>query len=218
MQTFRTSGCAKHGHREVTVQFNERPVIPNGERLLISYFEDAVGKGTQFKPGQTIGIGGQMLRLTERADGTLGVEEPVPSPHEEWLEQIDRTVAEVMIQRYVCDSVKLALAYPQPGASCLVAECAQDADAFVMSRVAVDGMPDHASGWMLSCTEDHEHSDRMGLPLLALSALKHEAVKFLALPVNTVVLVTPDQATVFHAGKQLTPLAGSYLEQLNARR
>ena len=218
MQSYRTSGCAKHGHREITVQFDERPVIPNGERLLISYFEDAVAKGAQFKPGQTIGIGGQMLRLKERADGTLGVEEPVPSPNEEWIEQVDRTVAEVMIQRYVCDSVKLPLAYPQPGASCLVAECAQEADAFVMSRVAVDGMPDHASGWMLRCTEEHTHGERMGLPLLALSALKFEAVKFLALPVNTVVVVTPDQATVFHAGKQLTPLAGSYLEQLNARR
>ena len=47
MQTFRTTGCAKHGHREVTLQFTDKPVIPNGERLLVSYFEDSVARGTQ---------------------------------------------------------------------------------------------------------------------------------------------------------------------------
>jgi hypothetical protein len=217
MQAFRTNGCAKHGHRELTLQFGDKPLIPNGERLLLSYFESAVAQGTQFKPGQTIAIGGQVLRLKDRSDGTLGIEELVPAPREEWIEQVDRTVSEVMIQRYTCDSVKLALAYPQPRASCLVAECAQEADTFLMTRVDIEGMPDHASGWMLSCTEQHEHGERMGLPLLALSALKPEAVKFLALPADTVVLVMPTGATVFHAGQQLTPLAGSYLEMHNAR-
>jgi hypothetical protein len=55
------------------------------------------------------------------------------------------------------------------------------------------------------------------LPLLTLAALKPVAVKFLALPIHSVVLVMANQATVFHNGEQRTPEPGSYLEMLNAR-
>ena len=51
--------------------------------------------------GQTIGIGGQLVRLKERSDGTLGVEELVPAPNEQWIEQIDRTVADVPVHTSV---------------------------------------------------------------------------------------------------------------------
>ena len=214
MQTFQTKGCNKRGHREITVQFANKPVIPNGERLLVSYFEDSVARGVAFKPGQTIGIGGQLLRLKERSDGTLGVEELVPAPNEQWIEQIDRTIADVMIQRYVCDSVGLPLSYPHPGASCLMAECVEHSESLLMMRIELEGLPEHASGWTLTCGKDHDHGERSGLPLLALSALRPEAVKFLALPVQTTVLVMPNHRAVFHDGKQLTPLPGSYLEML----
>jgi hypothetical protein len=217
MLTFRTTSCAKHGHREVTVQFAQKAAIPKAETLLLSYFEDSVASGTQFKPGQTIAIGGQILRIKERSDGTLGVEEPVVAPQEQWVEQIDRTVHDVMLQRYVCDSVKLPLSYPQPRASCLMAACVEDTEMFLMTRLELDGLPDHASGWSIVCTAEHEHGERTGLPLLALAALKPVAVKFLALPMRSVVLVLGNGATVFHDGKQLTPEPGSYLEMLNAR-
>jgi hypothetical protein len=217
MQTFRTTSCAKHGHREVTVQLAAKAVIPKGEELLLSYFEDSVANGTQFKPGQTIAIGGQILRIKARTDGTLGIEEPVVAPEEQWVEQIDRTVRDVMLQRYICDSVMLPLSYPQPRASCLMAACVEGTDKFMMMRVTLDGLPDHASGWSFVCTEKHDHGERTGLPLLALAALKPVAVKFLALPIHSVVLVMANQATVFHNGEQRTPEPGSYLEMLNAR-
>jgi hypothetical protein len=43
-------------------------------------------------------------------------------------------------------------------------------------------------------------------------------VPFLALPHDTSVLVMAGEITVFHDGVPLTPLPGSYLAQLNAKR
>jgi hypothetical protein len=219
MHTFKTTRGAPHGHPEITLQFAEEPVIPKSERLLLSYFDDAMAQGAQFKPGQTVGIGGHVLRFKQRADGSLGVEEPVPSPREEWVEQVDRTVREVMFQRYICDSVQLPLSFPPVRGTCLVAACAEGAEALVLTRVVTPPEAHkHVSGWMIACTEDHTHGERTQVPLLALSAIDPFAVQFLALPPDTVALLTPPgHGAVFHAGNEITPVAGSYLARLNAR-
>jgi hypothetical protein len=218
MLTYKTSTCGHHGHPEFTVQFDQ-PCVPGGEQLLLSWFEDAVAEGTRFAAGNTLGMGGHSLRLVARPDGTLGVEEPVPSPEPRWVERIDRTVREVITQRYICDSVGLALTCPPPGSHCLVTDCSEHAQTLVLNRVVAPPDLPGFSGWLVSCAEEHDHSERSQLPLLALSALRPFSVQFLALPPeSTVLLVPPGHGHVFFEGEELTPKAGSYLEGLNARK
>jgi hypothetical protein len=218
MVTFTTSGCRRHkGHREFTIQFL-KPLIPNGERVLLDYFESAVAKGETFEAGHTVELGGHGLRLVDRPDGTLGVEEPVPAPTEQWVEAVDRTVREVTFQRWIAESVDLPVTFPARDADCLVSACVQTAESLVLSRVEVPADLPQLSGWMVSCPAKHDHGERSALPLLALSAIRPFTVQFLALPVGTVVLVVPPgKAHVFFNGAPVTPAAGSYLEGLNTR-
>lgn len=217
MNTFVTTACTGHGHPEVAITFVEPPIVPHGERLLLGYLENAVAKGTRFEPGQTLGLGGHLLRFKQRADGTLGLEEPVPAPKETWIEAVDRTVREVTFQRWVNESFELELAFPPVRASVMVSRCSEDADAVVLTRVDAGDTPKSWSGWSLSCTQDHDHGERFTLPLLALSALRPTLVPFLALPMGSVVVATSGPAHVFLDGKELSPKPGSYLQVLNER-
>ncbi|MDX2014877.1 MAG: hypothetical protein SFW67_32070 [Myxococcaceae bacterium] len=215
--TFTTSGCSLHGHPEVTVTFLEPPLIPDGERLILNHVEAAVARGTRFHAGETLAIGGHLLRFCERADGTLGVEEPEPAPKERWLEAVDRTVREVMLQKFVNESVGLELAFAPPRTSLLVNRCAQDADAVVLTRRDPGSASKGLSGWSLSCAEAHDHGEAFVLPLLALSALKPDLVPFLALPPETVAHVSSGPARVVFRDVARTPLEGSFLARRNER-
>ncbi|MER2560863.1 MAG: hypothetical protein ABTQ32_09100 [Myxococcaceae bacterium] len=217
MNTFVTTGCTGHGHPEVTLTFVEPPIVPHGERLLLGYLENAVAKGTRFEPGQTLGLGGHLLRFKQRADGTLGLEEPVPSPKETWVEAVDRTVREVTFQRWVNESFDLELAFPPLRASVLVSRCSEGAGTVVLTRVDAGDAAQAWSGWSLSCAQDHDHGERFSLPLLALSALRPTLVPFLALPSGSVVVAGAGPAHVFADGKELSAKPGSYLQVLNER-
>jgi hypothetical protein len=217
MTTHVTTGCSQHQHPEVTLTFLEEPLVPHGERLLLGYFEGAVARGTRFEAGQTVLVGSHLLRLRRRDDGTLGVEEQVPAPHEAWVEGVDRTVRELAFQRWVNESLELDLDFPPPRSSLLVSRCSEHASAVTLSRVDAGDAARSWSGWMLSCAEQHEHGERFALPLLALSALRPTVVPFLALPKGTVVLSTPGPVTVFVDGAERAPKQGSYLQLLNER-
>lgn len=215
--TFVTNRCAVHGHPEVTLTFEDEPLVPDSERLLLGHVEDAVARGTRFSAGQTLALGGQVLRFVSRADGTLGLEEPVPAPTEQWVEAVDRSVREVMLQKFICESVALPLSFHAPRASLLVSRCAQDADAVTLTRVDAGDAKAGLSGWVLSCAAEHDHGDRFVLPVLALSALRPALVPFLALPPKSVVLVTAGPAHVFFDGQERPPLPGSFLARRNER-
>lgn len=212
-----TTGCGKYGHPEVTITFADEPLVPHAERLLLEYVEGAVKQGTRFEAGQTLGLGGHLLRFKARADGTLGLEEPVPAPTEQWIEAVDRTVRELAFQRWVNESFDLDLRFAPPRASVLVSRCSEDAPAVVLSRVDAGDAAKAWSGWMLSCAEEHDHGERFALPLLALSALRPTLVPYLALPQGTVVLLGAGPAHVVIDGKERTPKPGSYLHVLNER-
>ncbi len=215
--TFTSSGCARHGHPEVTVTFAEPPLIPDGERLILGHVEAAVARGARFLPGETTAIGGHLVRFKAREDGTLGVEEPEPAPKEAWIEAVDRTVREVTLQKFVNESVGLELAFPPPRASLLVSRCAQGADAVTLTRADAGSAARGLSGWGLTCAEAHPHPEPFVLPLLALSALEPGLVPFLALPPGTVAQVSSGPAHVTFRGQAREPLEGSFLARRNER-
>jgi hypothetical protein len=217
--TYRTDGCHRHGHRELTIHLADAPPIPRLERVLLDFVEERVARGATFAPGQTVQLGWSTLRVCERADGTLGLEERELSPRPAWVEQVDRALLDVWRQKEVAASVGLELAFPRQDESFLLAGCAADAASVAMTRLPDEDLPDGFSGWSVVCTARHEHTDSDALPLLALAAMRPALVQLLALPHGTVALaVAGDDARVrpyvFRDGAELAPAAGSYLAAL----
>jgi len=228
VQAHRTTKCTAAGHRELTVQVSKQPPIADLHQMLIHYFEASVARGTKFLPGQTVQIGWSLLRLCDRSDGTLGVQERELTPEVQWTEQVDRAIVDVWLQKEVAASVGLIdhLVFPRQDDIAFVADCALKKAQLVMTRVPDDELPDGFSGWMLACAEDHDHGDRRQVPLLGVAAMQPGLVQLFALPHGTSVLVLyvekPDapegmlriEPHVFRDGEEIVPQRGSYLAAL----
>lgn len=228
MQAHRTTTCSAAGHKELTIQLAKPPPLADLHEFLLRYFEAAVARGTKFLPGQTVQMGWSLLKLCDRDDDTLGIQERTLTPDVGWEEQVDRALVDMWLQREVGASVGLVdeLAFPRQDDVALVARCAIESPELVMTRLGKADLPDGFSGWMLACTEDHDHGERAQLPLIGVAALKPGLVQLFALPYDTSVLVlyretagAPDgmlriEPHVFRAGAELVPQRGSYLAVL----
>jgi len=223
MLRFSTQGCASHGHREVTVQLREASRIPNLPAYLTNYFQDAVARGAKFLPGQIVQFGWSHLRLCERTDGTIGVQERELEPELAWTESVDRALQDLWYQREVGASLGLVdeLSFPKQDDLAMMTACAADAKALLFTRLPDVDLPAKFSGWSLRCTADHDHGEPRILPLLALAAMRPVITQFLALPHDVVVLVTYNRQGrvaphVYRGSGELAPRAGSYLAALQA--
>jgi hypothetical protein len=213
---FRTTGCTRHGHPEFSLQL-ARTVVPGVERMLVSYLEGEVARGKRFEPDQTIQLGWSTLRVIDRRDGTLGLEER--SDPETWVETVDRTLHQTWYQKEVASSLGLSerLAFPRQDQAAMVSECTLRASAWLLTRL--DAGDESFSGWSIACAEDHDHGNRAFPPLLALATRLPFVTQFLALPTGIAVLVMGRGRIRAHAwldGKELSPRPGSYLAALNA--
>jgi hypothetical protein len=227
MSEHRTTHCSRFGHPEITVRFDPLP-IPGIEKMLLGYFEEAVGQGTKFLPGQTLRFGWSTLRFSQRADGTLGVEERVIAPERAFAEGVGRALYDMFVQTEIVRSVGLEqqLDFPGQDEGMMIAECAEGADAQVLTRLSKEGAPEGFSGWSLTCAAQHDHGERDVVPLLALASIAPGLVQLLALPRETVALARwvakPDapegyrriEPHVFRGGNELKPKPGSYLAGL----
>jgi hypothetical protein len=228
MHTFVTTACARHGHREITLQTEQPPLIPNLERLLLDYFEGAVAAGEKFLPGQIVRVGWAVLRISDRSDGTLGVDERlIASGPPTWRGTVDNALADSWLQGEVARSIGLVerLAFPMQDQLFVVHECAATSVALELERAANEGLPPAASGWRLRCAADHDHGPASAAPLLAIAAKHPALVPFLALPHGTRVVVTfrplPDgnvrfSPRIYDASGELVPIAGSYVAAMQA--
>jgi hypothetical protein len=225
VQTHRTTKCTALGHPEITLTLSKPPPIADVHQMLINYFEAAVARGTTFLPSQTVQIGWSLLRLCERDDGTFGVEERELTPDVRWVEQVDRALVDVWLQKEVAISVGLAdsLAFPRQDDTALVSDCALAKTQLVMTRLPDDDLPVAFSGWMFACAADHDHGDRKQVPLLAIAAIQPGLVQLLALPHGTSVLVLyvgPEgklriEPHVYRGSQEIVPVPGSYLAALH---
>ncbi|HUJ63558.1 MAG TPA: hypothetical protein VLX92_33895 [Kofleriaceae bacterium] len=230
MHSFVTTGCAKFGHRELTIQLVEPPPIPNLQRMLLGYFEHEVASGSRFLPGETLQLGWATLRICERSDGTFGVQERELVPRPEWREAVDRALCDAWFQKEIAASVGLAdeLAFPRQDEAILVSSCADGTMAHVLLRLPITELPPNVSGWTLRCAADHEHGEPTLVPLLAVAALHPAFVQFLALPHGVTVTTTfrPKSNApvgmlridphVYRDGAELAASPGSYLAALQA--
>lgn len=230
VQTHRTTKCTEAGHREITIQLVKPLPVAGLEGMLLEYFEASVARGTKFLPGQTIQMGWSLLRVCERADGTLGVQERELKPDVQWVEQADRAIVDMWLQREVNDSVGLLdeLVFPRQDDVALVAECGIESSQCVMTRLGKGAAAEGFSGWMLACTEEHDHGERAQIPLIGIADMRPGLVQLFALPHDTSVLVLYREKAnaptgtvriephVFREGAELVPGEGSYLAILQA--
>lgn len=222
-RSYRTSVGARFDHPEFTVRFAEPPPVPGAEAAVLDHLQGAVAAGIRFAPGETIGMGWAMLRVTARDDGTLGLEEQV-GPNA-WAEQLDNTVRDTWLQREVASSVGLVghLAFPDKHQQAAIARCVTDdgPTRLVLHRRPSD--TSQASGWTVSCGADHSHGEWLPRTLFDLAAAMPFAVQFLALPDDVgVVVESPNMTTsgriraqVELHGRRLVPEPGSYLDAVN---
>src|SRR5688500_14345057 len=149
MQTHRTTRCAAAGHREFTIQLVADSPLPDLQRVLIEYFEGAVARGSKFTPGQTVQLGWAILKLVDRSDGTIGVQERELTPEVTWTESVDRALRDMWLQREIVASVGLLdqLSFPRQDDAALVAECMHGSTELVMTRVSAEDAPEGFSGW-----------------------------------------------------------------------
>lgn len=226
MHTFTTTSCSQSGHREVTLQLVHTLPVPNLERILLDYFETAVKRGAKYVPDQIIRFGWSVLRVCERSDGTLGVEERKLTPQLDWTESVDHALMDLFTQQQIAVSIGLVneMSYPTQDEAVLVTQCAVEATALSFIRLDAE-LPNGYSGWSLTCSEDHDHGQAEALPLLALAANQPGLVQLLPLPPGCSVAIkfvdkegAPKggriEPHVFRNGVELPVEPGSYLAAL----
>jgi hypothetical protein len=220
---FRTTTCQRHGHAEVTIVLDEPLPVPGLETILLSYFEDNVAAGATFAPGETVQFGWAMLRITQRGDGTLGVEELDLETGGDWRESVGRALMDTWLQQQVALSLGIdEPAFPRQGQSAIVcSNLAPGAGEYMLSRSA-PAAP-HDSGWFIGCCEDgHDHDTLENLSrggLLAVGRALPFIVQFLALPHETDLHLLASTSgrpipTIYVDGEPRTPQPGSYLASL----
>lgn len=227
--TFRTTHCREHGHPEVTIQLNAPLHIPDVEKGMLSYFENAVAGGTVFRPGERVKMGWSVVRICKRSDGTLGVEERELGRDEIWKESVDHALRDTWLQVQVAASVGVEdrVCFPDPDQLARVQPCMQRPANALFLRLPNDDLPEAFSGWTLRCEADHEHEEADFFPLRAIAQLNPELVQFLALPHGSGVLIRwkesplapgPGMAridpVVFLDNQPVAPLPGSFLDML----
>ncbi len=213
-----TRGCTAHGHPELTLVFRDgRPLAEPLLDWLEGFFVSAVAAGETFAPGEVVALGSGTLRVELRDDGTLGLWEETPDGG--WEEHVDATLLLLWQHRAVADSLGLSeqLSFADPDQLALVADCAIEAPVRVLLRVPTDD--DERSGHGLVCGVDHPHGVRRPVALRELLR-DPDLGRWLALPPGVTVVLPDDPAAfqVFHDGRPLAPLPGSWLAAQRGRR
>jgi hypothetical protein len=222
---FKTSSCARYGHAEFSFVLAERIPVPGLERMLLGYFEGHVARGVRFGPAQNIDLGGSILRLFDRGDGTLGVRDVGPDGNVVEPDSAHRSLMRTWLRQEVARSYGLSPEFPAPSARALVCTATGDSrHALMLKRMNPSDARD--SGWYVGCTDPrHDHDNPANLLSTVVGTIPLHFPwldQFLALPVGTELVVEmgarvsvpvlwrPDRADPVDA------IPGSYVASLNS--
>lgn len=223
---FQTSACSAHAHPEISFVLAEPVAVPGIERTLLDYVEDLVQRGARLRPGQRVDLGGCLLRIFDRGDGTLGIRDVGFDGSDAEPESAHRSLMRCWLRQEVARSFGLEAEFPATQATAVVcSKLEESAHAILMKRMEpTPDTPD--SGWFLGCTDeahDHDAADNLlAEPLMALSERLPWIDQFVALPQGTDLVVEMAQRVrvpvLWHGdgGDAIDPLAGSYVAALNA--
>jgi hypothetical protein len=223
---FRTTQCRRHGHAEFTLVIEQKLPVPALEKILVSYFEDQVARGTTFKVGETVQFGWAMLRIGQRSDGTLSVAELAAETESGWRESVGTALMDTWFQQQVAVSLSLEPEFPRQGQTAYICGNVEPGlGEYMLSR----GEPVRAndSGWFIGCCEDdHDHNTVDNLSLEGLLGVILQIpilMQFVALPFDTNLHIVVSKSgapipTIYIDGEPRTPKRGSYLASLIKKR
>ncbi|RJO73652.1 hypothetical protein D5S18_20960 [Nocardia panacis] len=142
-------------------------------------------EGFRFTAGQTIQCGARTLRLIDRPDGFIGLQERLPG--NEWSEQVDNTLREQSRQRRFLRSMGAPddwLQFPADHQQVRVGWCVNETtSALVFARAEEDGLS-RFSGWTLTCDREHDHAAENARPIWELCESFPFLAQLLPLPPN----------------------------------
>ncbi len=190
--------------------------------LVLDDLQDAIAQGTWYEPGMLVRSGWRTLRIIDRADGMLGLEERTGA--DRWAEQIDLTLHELWSQRQLLAGLGIEewISFPRDSEDATVADCVDDGVTSVLFAREPTDSPTH-SGWSLSCVRQHEHGSTQVRSLGELVAARPYLARFLALPTPVEVRINASRgegairAGVRMFGGEFLPESGSPAAELLGR-
>ncbi len=205
----------------------ESLVVQGLERWLIDYFESNVAHGVRFEAGQKVDLGGSLLRLFDRGDGTLGVRDVAADGKDATPESVHRSLMRAWLRQQVAASYGLLASVPATSSTAIL--CSRvDTSTHALLLKRMRPTPNTLdSGWFIGCTDSsHDHDATYNLQVIYLAAASERFPwldPFFSLPLRTDLIVEmedgrPRVAVLWHGDgdEPIQPLAGTYVAALNA--
>lgn len=214
-----TSGCARHGHPEFRIRYDDTLVGDRDLKYLVERLEAAVAEGTRFdEQPESLRIGWIANRVLPNDLGSLTIQEPdMTHTPEWWIDSVNHSLIHRRIQRGVCSSVVGGdrVSFPSSRQLATVCENFGESDLVVMIR----GEPDAThSGWTFGCGDpDHacgEPSCSVHVSLFeVVVGYEPKVMPYLALPAGVTVELRLEGPVVTLDGEPLSYRPGSMLDK-----
>ncbi len=203
-----TRTCGRHSHPEIVVALDETSgLVPE---WLIQYFETAVGAGQIFKAGQTVQVGGGVLRMQAGASGTLEAWEPdFRSMPIQWVRGANETLRQLILQQSVA-----GLVTAQPDFASIL-HAAQVQEGWLGLRVLemrLNIPEDNHTGWSIE-TPDRPPPNQL-VSIYDVGRRLPVCVPFFALPTGAHVEISPEHIVIEFAGRSVSSANSTLLKAL----
>ena len=205
-----TRTCCESSHPEIVVPLDEASgLIPN---WLIQYFETAVRSGEVFKAGQTVQIGGGLVKLQEGPSGTLELWEPdFKSMPIQWVRGANETLRQLILQKSVPELVGADPDFASLLHAGQVPDCWHGLRVFEMHRNIPEG---GRTGWSVGT-----HDRLQPTQLVSIYDLVRQlplCMPFLALPPGASVEISPVRIDIEFASRSASSADTELLSRLLA--
>ncbi len=203
-----TRTCGESAHPEIVVPLDEAlGLVPE---WLLRYFESAVRSGEAFKAGQTVQIGGGLVKLHEGQGGTLELWEPdFKSMPMQFVRGANETLRQVMLQRFVAELVGAEPEFAPIRHAAQVPDYWSRLRVFTMHRNFPEGSH---TGWSIEAADQPQPTH-----LISIYDLGRQlpiCVPFFALPPGAHVEISSQQIAIEFAGRSASSKESELLSGL----
>lgn len=217
MASVQTTTCRRYGHPEFRVNYDPALVpLEEDVRWLLAGLERSVAAGERFTDGQTFQVGWMVTLIRDSGMGLLSILEPdIRQVPVAWVDSVGQTLAQLRVQKDVCESVfsEEDLSFPSAQEAALICTRLGGSQRIVMERSEPQGAD---SGWFCGCDgQGHNHNDPRELLTVSLyeAAVRHapQIVPYLALPPGVLLTQGGGPPAFFRHGRLLVYKPESYL-------
>jgi hypothetical protein len=203
-----TRDCGRHSHPEIVVPLDEASsLVPD---WLVQYFETAVRSGQVFKVGQTVQIGGGLVKLQDAQPGTLELWEPdFKSMPIQWVRGVNGTLRQLLLQKAVAELVGAEPDFAFLLHAGQVQEHWPELRVFEMHRDIPEG---NHTGWSIEAFNEPPPSQLVSI--YDLGRQLPISRPFLALPPGVQVEISPDRIEIEFGGRSVSSVESRLLSAL----